>query len=109
MNGAINERKSKSAEQGSTLQPQLYHVIDVDVFYLTVNEAIYELHNILKAVDIAIKAHAVLNLQYDNTCKSVYTFFQRGFYEIETKYDHISPSLAVLLQELRSGVSSSNN
>ena len=99
MNVRLSEKRERYLQRGLHLQPSIYNVGNRN-FYVKNDEVTYILPTILKAVDTAIKLHSVLNLQYDVECEGILTFIQKYFYDIDTEFDRVSPSCAILLKKL---------
>lgn len=94
-------RKQKNCEEtGLSAQPQIYYIVDQKQYYIKCYDISYKCNTILKAVDISLKLHMVLNLRYDPICFSTYTFLQKCIFKIDTEYDSVSPSLSVLMKKV---------
>ena len=95
-------RRKKYEDHGLTYQPQIYMITSINstFFYVKFDEIVWRFASLLKTVDIVFKTFQVMNLQYPYECSNTWTFIQKHFYQIKTKYDISSPSLQILLKEL---------
>lgn len=98
MNECLSVKRERYVKRGQSVQPGIFNVAD-EVFYVIYDQVTYKLPTIVKAVDTSVKLHSVLNIKYDPECEGIYTFIQRYFYGIETPYDKVSPSCAILLKK----------
>lgn len=94
------ERHQRCRELGVTQQPEIYIVENPRTYYVKSECITYKLPTLLKAVDTNFKLMTVLNLQYSGETHGIYSFIQRYFYDITTKYDKMSPSVLQLICSL---------
>lgn len=54
---------------------------------VSVDDILYEIPTILKAMDICFKVHFVFDAAYSIECEQVWTFLQQAIYRINTPTD----------------------
>ena len=87
-----------------TLQPiiiVLMHSEEPVKFFVRVDATTYIQHTILAAVDLCFKIFHVFNLSYPRQSHNVWTFIQKQFYGITTKYDQPISAVSNLLTEVK--------
>lgn len=98
------EREAKYKEMGLTSQAYIIAVsedkISPDYYLVVLDNILYRLDNLVKAVDVAFKIQFVLNVEYARECSLVWLFFQKYFYGINLNTDKKSTSVACLIREL---------
>lgn len=99
MNERANRQTLKHCQLKLPLQPQIFTISGTRNCYIKVDPIVYSVSSLIKAVDISMKLHMILNLQYSPECHGVYTFLQRHIYNIKTDHDRVSPSVSILLSE----------
>lgn len=65
--------------------------------YVIINEIIYEVETLIKAIDIAFKVMHALDSKYPTECTREWLFLQRGVYDITTSHDKNICDTKVLL------------
>ncbi|KAL4720806.1 hypothetical protein ACJJTC_006795 [Scirpophaga incertulas] len=87
----IKRRRDKFQQHNITLQPFIIIIgrdyMNIDKFYVIINDTFYLLHTILDAVDVCFKSFQVLNCRYPIECVSTWQFIQKGVYQIQTPWD----------------------
>lgn len=104
----IRARRVEAELEKTTLQPAIYRVQATDepaTYYVVVNRTTYAFRSSLRAVDISIKLHQLYHLEYTRASCQTYLFFQTVLFGIKTKYDKISPALALLTQKFKNRLS----
>lgn len=76
----------------------------IEACYVNINDTFYKVENVLKAVDITFKIYHVLNVQYPPEAAIVWTFIERGIYEIMTNTTENYVSVSTLISDLQSVV-----
>ena len=100
----LAQRRQRYETLKITCQPAIFATLNADgtnSYHVLVDKLHYHFKNVLKAVDISFKLHFVLGLKYPYESTQIYTFIQRYYYGIETKHDHVSPDLSVMLGALK--------
>jgi len=68
-------------------------VREIESYYVVVDDVLYKLDNILKAIDICFKIFMVLDAQYPIECEQVWLFFQLYIYKQPTENDKVIKSV----------------
>ncbi|XP_036148758.1 uncharacterized protein LOC105835274 isoform X2 [Monomorium pharaonis] len=93
----IQQKRNKALELKQTVQPFIIIVglslRQIDSYYVVVDDVLYKLDNILKAIDICFKIFMVLDAQYPTECEQVWLFFQLYIYKQRTKNDKVIKSV----------------
>ncbi|XP_071837036.1 uncharacterized protein [Apostichopus japonicus] len=99
------ERHTECRNHSVTWQPQVVvigtSVLDVQQVFVFLNNIVYSVPSVVKGIDVCFKTFQVFNIEYPLECKSLWTFLQRGIYNIETQYDSVTPRVRELLSILR--------
>lgn len=84
-------KRQKCQEKGITWQPQVLvlgdSVINPAQTLVLVNDTVYEVGSLIKAVDVCFKAFFVLNAEYPPQARDPWLLLQRGVIGIRTEYD----------------------
>lgn len=84
-------KRQKCQEKGITWQPRIVvlgeSVIHPVQVLVLVNDTVYEVGSLIKAVDVCFKAFFVLNADYPPQVRDPWLLLQRGVMGIETEYD----------------------
>lgn len=56
------------------------HFTAIEAFYIVIDDVLYKMENVLKAVDILYKIFQVLNVKYPSACEQVWLFIQKYVY-----------------------------
>ena len=70
--------------------------------FVLFGDVIYEVDSLIKAVNICFKSFFVFNMQYPAEALDVWTFLQRGIFEITTPYDIMTLRVHELLGQIQS-------
>ncbi|KAI0221940.1 hypothetical protein LSAT2_026801, partial [Lamellibrachia satsuma] len=101
----LRKRREECQKRGVTRQPQILALGDTILvakeFFLLYEEVIYEVDSLVKAVDICFKIFFVLNAQYPAEAADVWTFIQKGLFNITTPYDVVTPRVIELLGHIK--------
>lgn len=100
---SLEEDVQKAANENTTLQPRIICVVQnekVSTSCVVINNVIYKLPTVVKALDVSFKAHMVLNAEFSRETHNFYTFVQKHIYDISTKFDKINHCVATLLEKL---------
>lgn len=62
---------------------------EIESYYVVVDDILYKLDNILRAIDICFKIFMVLDAQYPIECEQIWLFFQLYIYKQPTKHDKV--------------------
>jgi len=93
----IKQKRTKAFEFKQTVQPFIIivgpTVREIESYYVVVDEVLYKLDNILKAIDICFKIFMVLDAQYPIECEQVWLFFQLYIYKQPTENDKVIKSV----------------
>ena len=99
----MSDYAAQCAERGDLLYPRIYRIPNnnnTTDYSVSVDKICYRFSNVIKAIDISVKLHFVLNLQYNFASEQVYLMIQRHFFNLIHASDRVSPSLALLLRVL---------
>ena len=99
----IETRREKYAEFSITLQPCIFAVKSGHrtKFDLKIEHISYTFDNVIKCIDVGLKVHFLLNIEYQLECNQCWLFIQKYFYNINCDKDAVSSKLRVLLSDLR--------
>ena len=102
--GYIRERSQESAKRGVTVQPQVLvlgeSIKKIEQYFVIVNDTIYEMDSLVKAIDICYKAVFIFNVDYPVQAYDPWLFIQRGLCSMETPYDNIVPRVRYLIARI---------
>lgn len=91
MERAKRRKRENAAKLKGTVQPYIIIVgpqfTEIEAFYIIIDDVMYKMENILKAVDILYKIFQVLNVKYPTGCEQVWLFIQQYVYERTTQWD----------------------
>lgn len=97
-------KRENAAKLKKTFQPYIIVVgsqfTAVETIYIIIDDVMYNMENILKAVDILYKVFQVLNVKYPTGCEQVWLFIQKYVYGRTTKWDKNDKSVMNLIDEL---------
>ncbi|XP_071629107.1 uncharacterized protein [Temnothorax longispinosus] len=97
-------KRENAAKLKETVQPYIIVVgsqfTAVETIYIIIDDVMYKMENILKAVDILYKVFQVLNVKYPTGCEQVWLFIQKYVYGRTTKWDKNDKSVMNLIDEL---------
>lgn len=94
-------RKEKLLKWKQTLQPVIVAVgPEVDEVYVKVDEHMYRVSGIQKAIDICFKFFFALQAKYPIESEQVWQFIQLYFYNIETRQDKKFVGVNTLINDL---------
>ena len=99
----ISEEKTLASSTNRTLQPRMICAVqgsEVISSHVVINDTIYKVPTVLKALEISFKAHMVLNAAYSPETHNFYTFIQKHIFEISTKFDKVNSCVASLQETL---------
>ena len=100
----MRKRTEESANLGVTVQPQLlllgHNICRPDQYFIVLNNIVYEVDNLVKAVDLCFKSFFVFNLDYPVQAFDPWSFIQKGLYNITTPYDKIVPRVTDLISKI---------
>ncbi|XP_047998149.1 uncharacterized protein LOC125235594 [Leguminivora glycinivorella] len=101
---AIAHRREKYLKYKLTLQPVIVIVgssyMDIQKYYVVVNDLFYETNSILKAVDTCFKIFHSLHCQYPTESVCVWNFLQLGLYQLKTKWDKTYSTVNAFITDL---------
>ncbi|KAB0805194.1 hypothetical protein PPYR_02164 [Photinus pyralis] len=99
----IQERKNKLTRLGRTFQPLIIvvgeSIVTYSVCHVIINDTIYQLPTLLKAVDTAFQIFHATGAKYPSESEDVWLVVQRLLYSIETKFDRLNQTVSSLLAE----------
>ncbi|KAF0711040.1 Uncharacterized protein FWK35_00029126 [Aphis craccivora] len=100
----ITRRREKLSSLGHTLQPFIIIVgpsyNSIQNYLVIVDNTIYKLHSITAAVDCCFKIFLTLNAEYPVESTGIWSFIQKGFYQIKTPWDKNYTTVSALLSDL---------
>ncbi|XP_032689892.1 uncharacterized protein LOC116853124 [Odontomachus brunneus] len=101
----VKRRRRENANKlKETLQPYIIAIgsqlTAIEAFYIIIDDIMYKMENVLKAVDILYKIFQVLNVKYPPACEQIWLFIQKYIYERTTKWDKYSKSVMTLIDNL---------
>lgn len=73
---------------------------EIESYYVVVDNILYKLDNILRAIDICFKVFMVLDVQYPIECEQIWLFFQQYIYKQSSKHDKVIKSMIDFRQKL---------
>lgn len=56
-------------------------------FVIKINEYMYNIHTIVKGIDLCFKTYFALNAEHPRECEQVFMFLQKHIYELNTDHD----------------------
>lgn len=68
--------------------------------YVIIDQNLYKVPSVLKAIDICFKVFHVLHVQYPLECEQIWLFLQKAIYKISTTWDKKIPIVDTFLAEL---------
>lgn len=87
-----------------TFQPVVVYIgesaTSIEKCYVVVEHTYYELPSLVAAVDVAFKIFQATAAEYPILAYDIWLFIQKGFYNVETRYDRISQSVKTFLVDL---------
>ncbi|XP_024883588.1 uncharacterized protein LOC112462188 [Temnothorax curvispinosus] len=97
-------RQERAAKLKDTVQPYIIvigpQLTAIEAFYIIIDDIMYKMENVLKAVDILYKIFQVLNVKYPPACEQVWLFIQKYIYGRTTKWDKYDKSVMNLIDHL---------
>lgn len=97
-------RKETARKLKDTVQPYIIAVgpqlTTVEAFYIIIDDLMYKMDNVLKAIDILYKIFQVINIKYPAGCEQVWLFIQQYIYGRKTKWDKNDKSVMNLIDQL---------
>ena len=98
-------RKRWEEKWGMTRQPQILALCDTILaakeLFLLCEDVLYEVDFLVKAVDICFKVFFIFNAEYPAEAADVWTFVQKGLFNITTPYDVVTPREMELLGHIK--------
>ncbi|CAG9862223.1 unnamed protein product [Phyllotreta striolata] len=110
----VDELKRKYIERAQQLSTTVQPFIivcgkDADInVYIAMNNTLYDLGNIVSAIDAAFKIHFALNLEFNVACAPIWTWLQTCVYGIQTEFDKQFGSVEVFKAEFNKVVLSNS-
>lgn len=102
---AVQTRVEKLNKFGLTIQPFVVVVgqnyKDIDNVYVKIDKNIYLMPSCLKALDVCFKSFHALQAEYPREAEQVWSFIQRGIYNITTKWDKSFTGVNALMADLK--------
>ncbi|KYN02842.1 hypothetical protein ALC62_06329, partial [Cyphomyrmex costatus] len=100
----IQENRRKVAiDLGITLQPFIIAVgslQDISDFFVAVDNILYKVPSILKAIDLCFKIFQVFDVKYPIESAHIWLLFQRILYTSESSSDNISPTIMETISDI---------
>lgn len=102
----VKRRRQETATKvKETVQPYIIAVgpqlTAIETFHIIIDDIMYKMENVLKAVDFLYKIFQVLNIKYPPACKQVWLFIQKYIYGRTTKWDKYDKSVLNLIDQLK--------
>lgn len=98
-------RQEKATKLKETVQPYIIAVgpqlTAIEAFYIIIDDIMYKMENVLKAVDTLYKIFQVLKVKYPPACEQVWLFVQKYIYGRTTKWDKCDKSVMNLIDNLK--------
>lgn len=98
-------RRETATKVKETVQPYIIAVgpqlTGIETFYIIIDDIMYKMENVLKAVDFLYKIFQVLNIKYPPACEQVWLFIQKYIYGQTTKWDKYDKSVLNLIDQLK--------
>jgi hypothetical protein len=76
-------------------------ITDVTNSYVTIDEVLYSTESTLEALDVCFKAFHVLNINYPDASKHLWTLIQKGLYDFLTPWDMSFSNTEHILKKLK--------
>ena len=73
---------------------------EVNSVYVCIDEIVYEIPSLLKALDICFKSFHVFNAKYTPQSDHIWLLLQHGLYKFRTPYDNVVISVNELLNDM---------
>lgn len=101
----VKRRKQENAAKlKTTVQPYIIAVgsqfTAIETFYIIIDDVMYNIENVLKAVDVLYKIFQVLNVKYPPSCEQVWLFIHKYVYGRTTNWDKNDKSVMNLIDQL---------
>lgn len=100
----LNRKREKALALGLQVQPCIIIVGSdyehIDSFFVSINQLLYSVENITKAVDICYKIIHVLQAKYPPESEQIWMFIQKVIYHMNTPYDKMMFKVEMLVEEL---------
>lgn len=103
----IQEEKRKTAANlGITLQPFIITVgpsnTDISDIFISVDNTLYKVLSVLKAIDLCFKIFQVFDLEYPIESAHIWLLFQRILYGYENSLDKMTPNIMETISDIMS-------
>ncbi|KYN22124.1 hypothetical protein ALC57_05488 [Trachymyrmex cornetzi] len=98
------ETKTFVATLKLTVQPYIITVGPNDTvkeIYVCIDETLYTVNSVIKALDICFKAFHVFQLNYPVASEHLWILIQKGIYNFDTKWDTGIPFIAHILNRIK--------
>lgn len=99
------QRQKRATKLRETVQPYIIavglQITAIEAFYIVIDDIMYKMENVLKAIDILYKIFQILNVKYPSACEQVWLFIQRYIYGRTTKWDKHKKSMMNLIDNLK--------
>lgn len=98
------ETKKYAETRKISVQPYIITVGDYNTTleaYVCVDETLYKMDNMIRAIDICFKAFHVFNLKYPGASEHLWMLIQNGTYGFATKWDMNISYIAHVLKQLQ--------
>ena len=87
----MSERREACRQRGITWQPQVLvigeSILSIEQVFVLVEDMVYEVQTLTKAVDVCFKTLFLFNLEYASAVEDVWVLLQLALYDIHTVYD----------------------
>lgn len=98
------KRRDKCAQSSVTPQPFVVVVgaslETISSIFVVVDRIHYKHDSVLAALDTCFKLFFVLQARYPEESAPVWTLIQRGFYQLQTKWDKVYTSVNCVMSDL---------
>lgn len=105
----LERRKNKYAYLKETSQP-LVIIVGSDFkryeCLISLNDLLYSVDNLYKAIDVTYKIFHVLHLKYPAECEHLWMFIQKFIYEMNTPWDTQHVGVEEMISNLQQHISS---
>lgn len=100
----LNRKREKALALGLQVQPCVIIVgsdyENIESFFVSINQLLYPVENIIKAIDICYKVIHVLQAKYPPESEQIWMFIQKVIYNMKTPYDKIMFKVEMLVEEI---------
>ncbi|KAJ8911123.1 hypothetical protein NQ315_003298, partial [Exocentrus adspersus] len=100
----IQRKKEKLNKLDVPIQP--YVIVErsgttIRKVYVYINEQLFQVSTVLKAIDTCFQCYHVFNLRYQFESEHMWAFIQHSMYELRTKWDSTIPNILDIVNKVK--------